>query len=80
MFAVFNWTTQSESAAHCARTHNLNFPPTLAFEHENKPDSEKLMDCSLAVCTSKSFFLQSTFGLNIGFVGLSNNFCWLHQL
>ena len=26
MFAVFNWTTLSENAAHCAHTHNLNFP------------------------------------------------------
>lgn len=62
MFAVFNWTTQSESAAHCVRTHNLNF----AFKHENTPDSEKFSYKSFFSSSAQSLVLL---GSPITFVG-----------
>lgn len=54
----------------CAYTQ-LEFSSTFAFKHENKPESEKIMDCPLWVCSSQSFFLWCSFGQEFGLIPLT---------
>lgn len=46
---------------------------TFAFDHERKPDSEKLQNYFVRLFLKSLFSIfKSIFGLNFGFVGISN--------